>query len=66
MNTEKITLNLTVTEADSLAYVLMSALAATSMLDRERLDATQAANALFEQLGYGHLTTLHGERIENS
>lgn len=66
MNTEKITLNLTVTEADSLAYVLMSALHETSMLDRERLDATQAANALFEQLGYNHRTSLHGERIENS
>jgi hypothetical protein len=65
MNTEKIELRMTALEADSVAYVIMSALGRVTMLDRERVDATAAANELFRQLGYGHHTTLHGERVED-
>ena len=64
MNSETIKLQMTHTEADSLAYVLMSALKRVTMLDREREDATLAANSLFTQLGYSHLTSSYGERIE--
>jgi len=63
-NTETIRLNLTPQEADSIAYVLMSALGRVSMLDRERKDATEAANALFKQLKYGHGCDSRGERAE--
>jgi predicted metal-binding protein len=50
--------------ADSVAYVLMTALHHVSMLDRERTQATEVANALFKQLGYGHGCDSHGERKE--
>jgi hypothetical protein len=63
-NQETIHLNLTDREADSVAYVLMAALNRVSMLDRERKDATEAANALFKQLKYGHGCDSHGERKE--
>jgi hypothetical protein len=63
-NKETIHLNLTDREADSVAYVLMSALRRVSMLDRERKDAAEAANALFKQLKYGHGCDEHGERKE--
>ena len=63
-NTETIRLNLTPQEADSIAYVLMSALGRVSMLDRERKDATETANALFKQLKYGHGCDSRGERAE--
>jgi hypothetical protein len=63
-NKETIHLSLTAQEADSVAYVLMSALKRVSMLDRERRDATEAANALFKQLGYSHGCDDHGERKE--
>jgi hypothetical protein len=64
MNSETIVLRMTPQEADSVAYVLMSALKRVTMLDREREDATTAANTLFGQLAYGHGTTDHGERAE--
>jgi hypothetical protein len=51
-------------EADSVAYVLMTALHTVTMLDRERKDVANAANALFDQLGYGHKTDKTGARIE--
>jgi len=63
-NQETIHLSLTDREADSVAYVLMTALKNVSMLDREREDATEAANALFKQLKYGHGCDSHGERKE--
>jgi hypothetical protein len=63
-NQETIHLNLTDREADSVAYVLMAALNRVSMLDRERDDATEAANALFKQLKYGHGCDRYGERKE--
>ena len=63
-NKETIHLSLTAQEGDSVAYVLMTALHTVSMLDRERADATEAANALFKQLGYGHGCDSHGERKE--
>lgn len=63
-NNENIHLNLTAQEGDSVAYVLMTALHTVSMLDRERKDVTEAANALFKQLGYGHGCSSMGERIE--
>jgi hypothetical protein len=63
-NTEVIHLNLTDREADSVAYVLMAALHTTSMLDSERKDATESANALFKQLKYGHGCDSHGNRKE--
>ncbi len=63
-NTETIHLSLTAQEADSVAYVLMSALKRVSMLDRERDDATEVANALFKQLKYGHGCDSRGERAE--
>jgi hypothetical protein len=63
-NKETIHLSLTAREGDSVAYVLMTALHTVSMLDRERTDATEAANALFKQLGYGHGCDSHGERKE--
>lgn len=63
-NKECIHLSLTDREGDSVAYVLMSALRRVSMLDRERTDAAEAANALFKQLGYGHGCDSHGERKE--
>jgi len=63
-NKETIHLSLTSTEGDSVAYVLMTALHTVSMLDRERTDVFEAANALFKQLGYGHGTTMQGERAE--
>jgi hypothetical protein len=66
MNTENITLRMTAQEADSVAYVLMAALNKVSMLTRERADATAAANALFRQLGYGHTTDDHGNRVESA
>ena len=64
MNTEKVTLAMTSAEADSIAYVLQTALHTVTMLDRERKDTTHAANALFTQLGYGHCTNEQGERVE--
>ena len=64
MNTETITLAMNRNDADKIAFVLMAALHTTSMLGSERIAATDAANALFDQLGYGLRTTLHGERIE--
>jgi hypothetical protein len=63
-NTETIHLHLTPQEADSLAYVLMASLKTTSMLPRERRDAANSANALFDQLKYGHGTNEQGERVE--
>lgn len=63
-NKETIHLSLTPQEGDSVAYVLMAALHTTNMLDREREDATEAANALFKQLGYGHGCDSKGERKE--
>jgi hypothetical protein len=63
-NKETIHLSMRPQEADSLAYVLMSALRKVSMLDRERSDTVDIANELFEQLGYGHGTTMTGERVE--
>jgi hypothetical protein len=63
-NTETVHLSMTPQEADSLAYVLMTSLHTVSMLDRERTDAANAANALFKQLGYGHGTNEQGERVE--
>jgi hypothetical protein len=65
VNTETVELHMTPQEADSVAYVLMTALAHISMLDREQTDAANAANALFKQLGYGHHTDKHGSRIED-
>lgn len=62
-NTETIVLRLTPSEADSLAYVLQSALVNVTMLDSERRDATNCANALFDQLKYGHWTTCNGVRM---
>ena len=64
MNSEFVRLNMTPTEADSVAYVLMAALHTVSMLDRERTDAANAANELFKQLDYGHGTDVNGNRIE--
>lgn len=64
MNSETIHLNMTPKAADSLAYVLMGALQKVTMLPRERDDATDAANALFSQLAYGHCTDNHGNRVE--
>lgn len=66
MNTETIELKMTHREADSVAYVLMTALQKVGMLDRERTDVTEAANVLFRQLGYGLGTTEQGERLELS
>ena len=63
-NQETIHLNLTPQEADSVAYVLMTSLHTVSMLERERKDATNAANELFKQLGYGHGTNDLGDREE--
>ena len=64
-NTENFHLHMTVQEADSIAYLLMTSLRVVSMLDRERKDAHAAANALFKQLGYGHTTDAYGGRVEN-
>lgn len=64
MNTETVTLSMTPQEADSVAYVLMSALKRVSMLSRERTDATSAAKALFTRLDYSHTTDDHGNRVE--
>jgi hypothetical protein len=64
VNTETVTLSMTPAEADSVAYVLMSALRTTTMLDRERIDATKAADVLFTRLGYGHTADMHGNRVE--
>jgi hypothetical protein len=63
-NKETIHLSLTAQEGDSVAYLLMTALHTVNMLDRERVDATEAANALFKQLGYGHGCDSHGNRKE--
>ena len=63
-NQETIHLSQTPQEADSTAYVLMTALHTVSMLPHERTDVTNAANALFRQLGYGHGTNERGERVE--
>lgn len=63
-NKETIHLNLTDREADSVVFVLMAALNRVSMLDRERTDVTEAANALFKQLGYGHGCDSYGNRKE--
>jgi hypothetical protein len=63
-NTETIHLNLTAQEGDSVAYVLMTALHTVSMLNRERDNVTEAANALFKQLKYGHGCDSHGNRQE--
>lgn len=64
MNTETVTLRMTASEADSVAYVLMTSLRTVGMLDRERADAASAANVLFRQLGYRAGTTEHGSRLE--
>jgi hypothetical protein len=64
VNTETVMLNMTPREADSVAFVLMSALKRITMLDRERRDTTDAANVLFSGLGYDVRTTDHGDRIE--
>jgi hypothetical protein len=65
MNTENIVLNMTAQEADSVAHVLMAALHHPNMmLDRERKDATAAAQALFKQLGYGYSCDAQGNRVE--
>lgn len=64
MNTETINLNMTAQEADSLAFLLMTGLRVVTMLNREREDATVAANELFKQLGYGHGTDSYGGRVE--
>lgn len=64
MNKETVILRMTPQEADSVAYVLMTALHVVSMLDRERTDAADAANILFRQLGYDHGTDTKGERVE--
>lgn len=63
-NKETIHLSMTAQEGDSIAFVLMTALHTVSMLDRERKDVTEAANALFKQLGYGHGCNSKGEREE--
>lgn len=63
-NKENIELRLTDREADSVAFVIMAALSRVSMLPRERTDATEAANALFKQLKYGHGCDSKGERVE--
>ena len=63
-NKESIHLSLTPEEADSVAYVLMTSLHTVSMLDRERRNATEASNALFKQLKYGHGTDSQGNRVE--
>jgi hypothetical protein len=63
-NTETVHLSMTPQEADSLAYVLMTSLHTVSMLDSERTDAANIANATFKQLGYGHGCDAHGERVE--
>ena len=63
-NKETIHLSLTPTEGDSVAYVLMTSLHTVSMLDRERLDVYETANALFKQLGYGHGCDTQGNRVE--
>lgn len=64
MNSEPIVLRMNNREADSVAFVLMTALGMVSMLTREREDVTKAANLLFEQLGYKLSTTDHGQRLE--
>lgn len=64
MNTETVTLRMTASEADSVAYVLMTSLRTVGMLDRERADAARAANVLFRQLGYRAGTTERGNRLE--
>jgi hypothetical protein len=64
VNAETVTLRMTHQEADSVAYVLMSALRLVSMLPRERTDAYAAAKALFKSLGYGHTTDDRGSRVE--
>ena len=63
-NQETIHLSLTAREGDSVAFVLMTALHSVSMLDRERTDVTEAANALFKQLRYGHGCDSKGNRVE--
>jgi hypothetical protein len=65
VNKETVVLNMTPGEADKVAYVLMAALHTTTMLDNERVTATDAANALFDQLGYGHHTDTYGNRVED-
>lgn len=64
MNTETIHLRMTPREADSVAWLLMTSLHSVSMLDRERKDATDAANTLFKLLGYGVKTDSQGNRVE--
>jgi len=64
MNTEPIVLRMTEQEADSVAHVLMAALSRVSMLPRERKDATEAAQAIFQQLGYGYECDSNGNRVE--
>lgn len=64
MNTESINLSMTASEADKVAYVLMSALHKVSMLPSERKVATEAANTLFDLLGYRTRCGSYGERIE--
>lgn len=63
-NTENIQLRMNNQEADSVAFVLMTALHSFTMLDRERKDAHAAANVLFKQLGYGHGCDMQGKREE--
>ena len=64
VNQETIHLSMDPQTGDSVAYVLMAALSRVSMLDRERTQATEVANALFKQLKYGHGCDSHGERVE--
>jgi hypothetical protein len=65
MNSEPIILRMTKNEADRIAYVLMSALRTTTMMESERAATMIAVNTLFEQLAYDKIRTdKHGNRTE--
>lgn len=65
MNKETVHLNMSPSEADKVAHVLMAALHKVSMLDSERITAHEAADKLFSQLGYGYTSDPFGNRIES-